>query len=143
MLKKTLTPGQKDVVYIVGLVKERINFVSELWDQSYFFFSAPVEYDPKTVKKRWKTNSFDQMKELYQVLESVTEFTSVNTEQAIKEWIEENEYGMGAIMNAFRLLIVGAAKGPHLFDIIAVVGKEETLERINRGLNVLGRKEAI
>ena len=143
LAEKNIDPGQKDVVYIVGLVKERVNFVSELWDQSYFFFSAPVEYDPKTVKKRWKTNSFDQMKELYQVLESVTEFTSENTEQAIKEWIEENEYGMGAIMNAFRLLIVGAAKGPHLFDIIAVVGKEETLERINRGLNVLGRKEAI
>jgi glutamyl-tRNA synthetase len=83
------------------------------------------------------------MKELYQVLESVTEFTSENTEQAIKEWIEENEYGMGAIMNAFRLLIVGTAKGPHLFDIIAVIEKEETLERINYGLNVLGKKEPI
>lgn len=140
---KNIDPGQKDVAYIVGLVKERVNFVSELWDQSYFFFSAPEDYDPKTVKKRWKANSFDQMKELYQVLESVTEFTSENTEKAAKEWIEKNEYGMGAIMNAFRLLIVGTAKGPHLFDIIAVIGKEETLERINRGLNVLGKKEAI
>lgn len=142
LAEKNIDPGQKDVAYIVGLVKERVNFVSELWDQSSFFFSAPVDYDPKTVKKRWKTNSFDQMKELETVLKSVTEFTSENTEKAAKEWIEENEYGMGAIMNAFRLLIVGAAKGPHLFDIIAVIGKEETLERINRGLNVLGRKEA-
>jgi len=82
------------------------------------------------------------MKDLYQVLESVTEFTSENTEEAVKGWIEENEYGMGVIMNAFRLLVVGAAKGPHLFDIIAVIGKEESLERINRGLNVLGKKEA-
>jgi len=142
LAEKKIDPGQKDVVYIVDLVKERVNFVSELWDQSYFFFSAPENYDPKTVKKRWKTDSFDQMKELYQVLNSVTEFTSENTEQAIKGWIEENEYGMGAIMNAFRLLIVGTAKGPHLFDIIAVIGKEETLERINYGLNALGRKEA-
>jgi len=142
LAEKNIDPGQKDVAYIVGLVKERVNFVSELWDQSSFFFLAPEDYDPKTVKKRWKTNSFDQMKELYRVLESVTEFTSKNTEEAVKEWIEENEYGMGVIMNAFRLLVVGAAKGPHLFDIIAVIGKEESLERINRGLNVLGKKEA-
>ncbi len=72
LAEKNIDPGQKDVAYIVGLVKERVNFVSELWDQSYFFFSAPEDYDPKTVKKRWKANSFDQMKELYQVLESVT-----------------------------------------------------------------------
>ena len=143
LAEKNIDPGQKDVAYIVGLVKERVNFVSELWDQSYFFFLAPEDYDPKTVKKRWKTNSFGQMKELYQVLESVTEFTSENTEKAAKEWIEKNVYGMGPIMNAFRLLIVGAAKGPHLFDIISVIGKEETLERINRGLNVLGKKESI
>jgi len=142
LAEKSIDPGQKDVAYIVGLVKERVNFVSELWDQSSFFFLAPEDYDPKTVKKRWKTNSFDQMKDLYQVLESVTEFTSENTEEAVKGWIEENEYGMGVIMNAFRLLVVGAAKGPHLFDIIAVIGKEESLERINRGLNVLGKKEA-
>ena len=75
-------------------------------------------------------------------MESIAEFTSKNTEEAVKRWIEENEYGMGAIMNAFRLLVVGAAKGPHLFDIISVIGKEETLERINYGLNVLGKKEA-
>jgi len=139
--EKNADPGDKDVAFIIGLVKERVNFVQELWEQSSFFFTAPEEYDPKTVKKRWKSYSFDQMTELKDVLSKVTEFTTENTEKAVKEWIEAKEYGMGAVMNAFRLLIVGAAKGPHLFDIIAVIGKEETLDRIDRGLNTLGKKE--
>ncbi len=139
--EKNIDPGDKDVPFIVGLVKERVNFVQELWEQSSFFFKAPEEYDPKTVKKRWKTNSFNQMTELKSILESVDVFTSENTETAVKQWIEEKEYGMGAVMNAFRLLIVGAPKGPHLFDIIAVIGKEETLARIDRGLKILGKKE--
>ncbi|MCB2208637.1 MAG: glutamate--tRNA ligase [Bacteroidetes bacterium] len=140
--EKNVDPGQKDLNYIVGLVKERVNFVSELWEQSSFFFEAPSEYDPQTVKKRWKTDSFDQMKELKIMLGEVQDFTSENTEKVVKAWIEENEYGMGTIMNAFRLLIVGEAKGPHLFDIIEVIGKEDTLDRINCGLQVLGKKEA-
>lgn len=139
---KNIDPGQKDISYIMSLVKDRVNFVSELWDQSSFFFVAPAEYDPQTVKKRWKMDSFDQMQALGELLESVDEFTSENTEKVVKSWIEENAYNMGAIMNAFRLLIVGAAKGPHLFDIISVIGKEETLQRIQIGLDVLGKKEA-
>ena len=141
--EKGIDPEGKEVPFIIGLVKERVNFVQELWEQTSFFFVAPEEYDPKTVKKRWKANSFDQMTELKEVLSGVTEFTSENTEKSVKQWIEEKEYGMGAVMNAFRLLVVGAAKGPHLFDIIAVIGKEETLARIDRGLNKLGKKEVI
>ncbi len=82
------------------------------------------------------------MQELINILEPVTDFTSDNTENTVKTWIEQKEYGMGAIMNAFRLLIVGAAKGPHLFDIIEVIGKKETLDRMHKGLEVLGKKEA-
>jgi glutamyl-tRNA synthetase len=139
---KNIDPGKKNIAFIMGLVKERVNFVSELWEQSSFFFKAPNEYDPQTVKKRWKTDSFGQMQELISILEPVTDFTSDNTENTVKTWIEQKEYGMGAIMNAFRLLIVGAAKGPHLFDIIEVIGKKETLDRMHKGLEVLGKKEA-
>jgi glutamyl-tRNA synthetase len=139
---KKIDPGKKNIAFIMGLVKERVNFVSELWEQSSFFFKAPNEYDPQTVKKRWKTDSFGQMQELISILEPVTDFTSDNTENTVKTWIEQKEYGMGAIMNAFRLLIVGAAKGPHLFDIIEVIGKKETLDRMHKGLEVLGKKEA-
>ncbi len=126
---------------VVGLVKERANFVKDLWDQSYFFFKAPEEYDAKAVKKRWKAASYDQMTELLELLKEVEPFTSENLEEQVKAWIESKEYGMGVVMNAFRLLIVGALKGPHLFDIVAMIGKEETLRRMEKGLQTLGKKE--
>ena len=129
------------IVQVVGLVKERVNFVSEFWEQSYFFFKAPESYDPKTVKKRWKSDSCKQMTELKELLSGLEDFSSENTETVTKAWIAEKEYGMGAVMNAFSLLIVGAPKGPHLFSIIAVIGKEETLQRIEKGLAVLIKKE--
>ncbi len=129
------------VTKVVGLVKERAYFVHELWDQSDFFFRRPQNYDPKAVKKRWKQQSYSQMNQLKEVLLACKEFTAENTEKAVKNWIAENEYGMGAVMNAFRLLIVGALKGPHLFHIIALLGQEETIERIEQGLHILGKKE--
>jgi len=125
----------------VALVKDRANFVKDLWGQLDFFFKRPDSYDPKAVKKRWKADSFNQMSELKNVLSNVDNFTSENTEKVVKQWIEDKEYGMGMVMNAFRLIIVGALKGPHLFDIIALIGEEETLERMEQGLHELGRKE--
>lgn len=124
----------------IGLVKERANFVKELWGQLDFFFKRPEGYDAKAVKKYWKAASYDQMVELKNVLSKVGEFTAENTEKVVKQWIEDREYGMGIVMNAFRLLMVGALKGPHLFDIIALIGQEETLERIDQGLHEIGRK---
>ena len=139
--EKGILAEKETVVKTVGLVKERVNFVHELWEQSYFFFRRPGSYDPKAVKKRWKAQSYDQMLELKELLLGCKEFTSENTEALVKEWIARKEYGMGAVMNAFRLLIVGALKGPHLFDIIEMLGQEETVERIEQGLHELGRKE--
>jgi glutamyl-tRNA synthetase len=125
----------------VSLVKERANFVKDLWGQLDFFFKRPDNYDAKAVKKRWKASSYDQMTELKNVLEGISDFSSGNIEEVVKLWIEEKEYGMGVVMNAFRLLIVGALKGPHLFDIIELIGQEESLERIDQGLHEIGRKE--
>ena len=138
---KNLLVDKDFVTKVVELVKERATFVTDLWDQSSFFFTRPEEYDPKAVKKRWKAASYDQITELKDILANTEPFTAEHTEKVVKNWIEEKEYGMGAVMNAFRLLIVGALKGPHLFDIIALLGREETLERIVRGLQKLGRKE--
>lgn len=126
---------------VVGMVKERAYFAHELWEQSDFFFKAPVSFDPKAVKKRWKQASYDQMTELKVLLTGLDDFSPENTEVIVKKWIEENEYGMGAVLNAFRLLIVGALKGPHLFGIIALIGQEETLRRLETGLHELGKKE--
>jgi len=128
------------VVKIVGLVKERVNFVHELWDQSYFFFISPAEYDAKAAKKRWRPNSYEQISRLKEIIANIENFSSENIEDVVKKWIDENELGTGAVLNALRLVIVGALKGPHLFDIIALIGKEETLNRIDTGLKILGGK---
>ncbi len=119
---------------IVGLVKERVNFVAEIWEQSFYFFETPQTYDPKVVKKRWKENTPQLMSELKDVLASVDVFESARIEQIVKDWIGKNQYSLGAIMNAFRLCIVGKGMGPHLFDIIDVIGKEETIRRLELGI---------
>jgi glutamyl-tRNA synthetase len=139
--EKGIMADRDFVEKVVALVKERAHFVHELWEQSDFFFKAPESYDPKAVKKRWKQASYNQMSELKEVLLGVDDFTSENIEKVVKTWLEEKGYGMGAVLNAFRLIVVGALKGPHLFDIIALIGQEETLRRIENGLHALGKKE--
>lgn len=119
---------------VVGLVKERVNFVKELWDQSFFFFLAPVSYDEKVVKKRWKEDSPVLMSELIDVLKNIDDFSAHNQEEIVKAWIETKGYHLGNIMNAFRLAIVGESKGPHMFDITATIGKEETLSRLEKAI---------
>ena len=140
LVEKGLMADRDFVVQVVALVKERAHFVHELWDQADFFFKAPETFDPKAVKKRWKATSYDQMTELKNLLAGIDDFSSENVEAVVKAWIEEKEYGMGVVMNAFRLIIVGALKGPHLFDIVALLGQEETLRRLEIGLHELGRK---
>ncbi len=139
--KKGIEASAVIIEKVVALIKERVSFVNEFWEQSSFFFVAPGTYDEKAVKKRWKAQSYEQMKELMAVLESIDDFSSQSIEKKVKDWIAENEYSMGAVMNAFRLLIVGALKGPHLFDILDLIGKREALQRMETGLKTLGKKE--
>jgi glutamyl-tRNA synthetase len=122
---------------VVGLVKERVSFVRELWDQAAFFFVAPTSYDEKTVKKRWKADSPAQMAELCDVLAGIDDFSAQNTEEVVKAWIAAKEYHLGNVMNAFRLAVVGESKGPHMFDITALLGKEETIARVKRAIETL------
>jgi glutamyl-tRNA synthetase len=122
---------------VVGMMKDRVNFVHELWDLCSFFFIAPTEYDEKTVKKRWKEDSAQQMRELAEVLAGVEDFSVEGQEAVVKPWIEAKGYGLGNVMNAFRLTLVGEGKGPQMFDISWVLGKEETLARIARAVEVL------
>lgn len=136
--QKAITAPIETIIHIVSLIKERVAFVSEMWEQSEFFFEAPTEYDKKTAKKRWKEQTPEQMSQLISVLKTVEDFSSENTEKVVKEWIENNELSMGAIMNAFRLSIVGAPKGPHMFDIIEIIGQEETIKRLEKAIEVLG-----
>lgn len=122
------------VARIVALVKGRINFVKDLWDQSKFFFEAPQSYNEKDVRKRWKEGTAEIMSELITVLESIEDFTSAPSEKIVLDWIASKEYHLGNVMNAFRLTVVGECKGPHMFDITEILGKEETVKRIKQGI---------
>lgn len=121
---------------IVSLIKERANFVSEFWDLSDFFFVAPISYDEKA-RKNWKEETPALMQELISVLSEITDFTSLNIETIVKDWMTKNEIGMGKVMQPFRLSLVGALKGPHLFDIVELIGKEETIKRIEKAIATL------
>lgn len=134
LAEKGIKADQQLVQRIVELVKERANFISELWDHSFFFFQPPETYDQKVVKKGWKDQTPLIMDELINLLSGVNDFTASSTETIVKEWIASKGLGMGEVMNPFRLLIVGALMGPHLFDIIEIIGRDETLKRIRRGL---------
>ena len=123
---------------VIGLVKERVNFVSQLWEQSKFFFLAPEVYDEKTAQKRWKEESPRQMEELAEIIEGISDFSASNAEAIVIPWIESKGYSMGVVMNAFRLTLVGESKGPHIFDITEIIGKEETIKRMKKAIEVLG-----
>ena len=124
---------------LITLVKERVNFVKEIWDQTDFFFRAPEAYDQEVIKKRWREDSPAVLSELKELLENIDDFTQANTESAVKSWIEQKGYNTGNVMTVFRLVIVGTSRGPHIFDIIAWIGREETLRRIQNGINVIGK----
>ncbi len=134
LAEKGIKAERTFVQQVVELVKERADFISDLWDHSFFFFQPPETYDRNVVKKWWKNETSLIMKELMTLLSDVDDFTASNTEIVVKEWIAGKELGMGEVMNVFRLFIVGALLGPHLFDVIEILGKEETLNRIRRGL---------
>ena len=125
------------VAKVIGLTKDRVNFVSELWEQVNFFFVAPEEYDEKSLKKRWKEDSPKHMTEMLALLEAQDDWSAEGLDNLIMPWIAEKEYGVGIVMNAFRICLVGAARGPHIWNITDVLGKEETLRRVRTALDKL------
>ncbi|MGD0583219.1 MAG: glutamate--tRNA ligase [Bacteroidales bacterium] len=124
---------------LIGLVKERVSFVQDLWAETDFFFIAPENYDQEVIKKRWKEETPVMLGELRDVLSGIEDFTASVTEAVVKAWISEKSYNTGNIMNALRLVVVGASRGPHIFDIIGWLGKENTITRIERGLSTIGK----
>ena len=130
-----------DLESLIGLVKERVSFVKDIWEQTDFFFKAPETYDQEVIKKRWNNESVLLLTELRSMLEKADNFSADSVEPAVKAWIEKKGYNTGTVMNAFRLVIVGALRGPHIFDIISWIGKEETLKRIDKGISVIGKQK--
>ena len=135
---KGVTADATVVAKVIGLTKDRVNFVSELWEQVNFFFVAPTEYDEKSLKKRWKEDSPKHMTEMLALLEAQEDWSAEGLDNLIMPWIAEKEYGVGVVMNAFRICLVGAARGPHIWNITDVLGKEETLARVRTALEKLG-----
>ncbi len=125
------------VTKVISLIKERATFVSDFWDLSSFFFQTPTEYDDKASKKAWKQDTTTLMQELVSVLSSIEDFSSENTENIVKQWINSIEIGFGKVMQPFRLSLVGAMKGPHIFDITSLIGKKETIQRIEQAIKIL------
>ena len=121
----------------IDMVKSRANFVNDLWDQSKFFFVAPTEYAEKDIRKRWKAETPHLMEELIGVLESLESWESAKAEPVVLGWITDHDYHMGNVMNAFRLAVVGECKGPHMFDITELLGKDETIARLRRAIGAI------
>ena len=121
----------------IGFIKERANFINDLWDQSSYFFQRPSTYAEKNVQKFWKPETAQLMLELKALLSNSTHFIGEKLETEVMDWITSKEYKTGAVMNAFRLSLVGASKGPHLFDIVEMLGKAETLLRLEKAIEKL------
>ena len=136
--KKEIKVSSDYVLKVVTLMKERAVFVNDIWDQGYFFFLAPTSYDPKNAKKAWKDDTADLMQELIQVLEKQEDFKAENVQAEVKAWIQQKEVGFGKVMQPFRLALVGAMQGPDLYEIAEMIGKEETISRLEKAIKTLG-----
>ncbi|WP_417195768.1 glutamate--tRNA ligase [Bizionia sp.] len=125
------------VELVVALIKERATFVTDFWALSHFFFQTPTDLDEKAVKKAWKDDSPELMTQVVSVIESVEDFTVENLQTELKGWITKNDIGFGKVMMPLRLALVGALQGPDVFDIMYLIGKDETKRRIENLVNTL------
>lgn len=128
-----------DVENIVGMVKERISFINELWDQTAFFFEDPTSYDPKVVKKRWKEAVPGYVTEIKEAIATVEEWEASKIKETVSDLVNSKEWGFGLIMNALRLAVVGGGFGPDLFEICQIIGKETTLRRLENAVQNIQR----
>ncbi len=122
------------ISHVVRLIKERATFVKDFWDLGNFFFKAPGSYDTKACKKQWKESTPHLMKELISLLDSTDNFSAKHIETTVTEWITSKELGFGRVMPPFRLALVGALKGPDLFEIASLIGKEDTIHRLENAI---------
>lgn len=134
---ETIETSKSYVQKVVGLIKERASFVSEFWDLGSYFFEAPSEYNEKASKKQWKEDTPQIMGNVVSVLETINDFSSATIEETVKAWITDQELSFGKVMPPLRLVIVGDMKGPHLFDIMELIGKEDSIGRIKCAISLL------
>ncbi|MDL2314970.1 glutamate--tRNA ligase [Bacteroidales bacterium OttesenSCG-928-C19] len=136
--EKGINSPKDFVTRICELSKDRVNFVNELWAQTSFFFEAPTSYDEQVIKKRWKEDTPEHLKKISEIISVASAFERDPLHDQVAEYISSNQLNMGQIMNCLRLSLVGEAKGPDLFEIITLIGKEETIRRIERAVETIG-----
>ncbi len=137
MLAHGVNPADFSDEYIASaldMVKGRVNLLPELWDQARFFFVAPEEYAEKDIRKRWKAETPELMRKLIEIIRELPSMKSKEAEEVVLGWITDNGYHMGNVMNAFRLAVVGECKGPHMFDITELMGRDTTIERLQKAI---------
>jgi glutamyl-tRNA synthetase len=137
LTKKGIDKNKDFVLKVVSFIKERAVFVKDFWELSNFFFEAPLEFEAKAAKKNWKEDTSELMTLFIPIISDIEDFSSENIEKEIKEWITSKEIGFGKIMQPLRLSLVGKLAGPHIFDIIAMIGKQETISRIENAIGKL------
>jgi glutamyl-tRNA synthetase len=136
--EKGIVASNEKAAKVVAEIKERCEFVSDFWEQGKFFFTEPESYDEKTVKKRWKENTPEQLSAIAELFETVEPWNAVSSKEAFSAFMNEKEWNFGAIMNPLRLCLVGGNMGPDLFKICEILGKEETIARIKTGIEKIG-----
>tara|TARA_Y100000385_G_scaffold74060_1_gene74795 strand:- start:15386 stop:16909 length:1524 start_codon:yes stop_codon:yes gene_type:complete len=135
ILKENGVEAEDDFVATVcEQLKERATFIKDMWEEGKYYFSAPTSYDEKTIRKKWKEDTPKYMTELKYRIEIISDFNSENIEKEFKSFLEENELGMGKLLPAFRVSLTGLGMGPSLFDIASLLGKEETIKRMETAL---------
>lgn len=135
--EKGISATDEKIIRIVAEVKERCEFVEDLWTQGSFFFESPKEYDEQTVRKRWKEETPEQLSKISEVFESVENWKAESIKEAFSAFMNEIGWGFGAVMNPLRLSLVGGNMGPDLFVICEILGKEETISRINSAISTI------
>ena len=133
----TTQPDADCLETVISMVKERATFVEDLWPLSHYFFLAPKSFDEKAVKKAWKAGSAELMRALAQHLAAMDSFEAGSIETEVRAWIQAKELGFGKVMQPLRLSLVGAMQGPDVYQIAALIGQKETLNRIQFACDTL------
>ncbi len=135
--KKGLDPSKEYLLKVIGLLKERASFISDFWEMGSYFFTAPENYDEKASKKAWKEDTADIIEQVISILRETEDFGVANLQEKVKGWITSEGIGFGKVMQPFRLSLVGAMQGPDVFEIASAIGKEETINRLEKAKNIL------
>lgn len=135
--EKHISRDEQYVKDVIELIKERLNFLGDFWDQANYFFEAPTEYDPQALKKRWKEGTGEKLRAINNILTNIQPFDKTVAHDTVMQYIQDHELNMGQVLNSFRIALVGTAKGPELFTMINLLGVDEAVRRVERAIDVV------